>query len=106
MRRPHLIRPRPILCSTPSSREFDSPRGIPTAPSLGFSPVLALRRSCLDGGGAPEVACNADASSNRAHIDTTLDAGTYFAVVDGQGRASQGAYALEYVFSPAGGKTR
>ncbi|WP_394849062.1 hypothetical protein LZC95_16620 [Pendulispora brunnea] len=75
--------------------------------ATGFSPVLALRRSCLDGGGGvPEVACNADASSNRAHIDTTLDAGTYFAVIDGQGRGSQGAYALEYAFSGTPSKSR
>ncbi|WP_394820864.1 hypothetical protein [Pendulispora albinea] len=78
--------------------------------STGYSPVLTLRRACVDGASgsaSPEIACNSDGSNvYRAHIDTVLDAGVYFAVVDGQARGSQGPYALEYVFSPVTAKTR
>jgi len=77
--------------------------------ATGFSPVLVLRRMCLDGpaNGPPEVACNSDTNNaSHARIDTVLDAGTYFAVVDGQGRGNQGTYALEYTLTPAGAKAR
>jgi hypothetical protein len=62
--------------------------------------VLALRRSCADAGAsarASEIACNNDADGpSKSRIDTTLEAGTYFVVVDGHGPASEGAFTLDY----------
>jgi len=71
--------------------------------ATGYSPVLVLRRACLDGAGAtPEVACNSNSgAAYQAHIDTVLDAGTYFAVVDGLARGNEGPYTLEYALSAA-----
>lgn len=70
-----------------------------SAPS--FDAVLALRKSCADGAGGPrtaEVACASDASdaSQPIAIDRTLDAGTYWVVVDGQTPNDQGPFTLEY----------
>jgi hypothetical protein len=55
--------------------------------------VLSVRRACADD--ATEVKC-AEASDDggRAIVQTTLDPGTYFAVVDGAGSGSEGAYTL------------
>lgn len=67
----------------------------------GWDGVLALRRACLDPSGssgphAAEVACNNDAEdSQHSRITTTVDAGTYFVVVDGY-RSTEGAYTLSY----------
>ena len=65
--------------------------------------VLALRSTCLDPSGgsssprASELACNNDAGdTHHARIDATLDAGTYYAVVDGHASGNEGAYSLEY----------
>ncbi len=64
--------------------------------------VLAIRKSCLDPPGSTsarqaEVACNNDAEDiHHARLETTLDAGTYFVVVDGHRGAQEGAYTLEY----------
>jgi hypothetical protein len=64
--------------------------------------VLALRRSCLDPPGTKtarevEVACNNDFQDSRhSRIDTTLEPGTYFVVVDGHQAGNEGAFTLEY----------
>ena len=63
--------------------------------------VLTIRRNCMDPGHAAartnEVACNNDFQDSRhAKIETTLDAGTYFAVVDGHQAKNEGPYTLEY----------
>ena len=65
--------------------------------------VLTIRKSCVDPGhGAPnaranEAACNNDAGDTRhAKIETTLPAGTYYAVVDGHQSKNEGAFTLEY----------
>lgn len=64
--------------------------------------VLALRRACLDppqmrGARAIEAACNNDDRDNRhAKIETTLDPGAYFVVVDGHAAKNEGAFTLEY----------
>lgn len=59
--------------------------------------VLSLRRACMDAHGArAEVTCNND-SDDRHHsrIETVVDAGTYFVVVDGVG-SSEGVYTLDF----------
>jgi hypothetical protein len=44
-----------------------------------------------------ELACNGEAdSAKRTAIETTLEAGTYWAVVDGQSPNDQGAFSLKY----------
>lgn len=65
--------------------------------------VIAIRRSCVDsagssaGGQRNEAACNNDfGDAHHAKIETTLDAGTYFVVVDGHQTKNEGAYTLEY----------
>jgi hypothetical protein len=64
--------------------------------------VLALRSSCLDAGGGAgarqaEVACNNDSDDvHHARIDTSLDPGTYYVLVDGHASGNEGPYSLEY----------
>lgn len=64
--------------------------------------VLAIRKACLDPSGSTssrqaEMACNNDAEdSHHARIETTLDAGTYYVLVDGHRGGQDGAYTLEY----------
>jgi hypothetical protein len=64
--------------------------------------VLAIRKSCMDASGAgvargSEAACNNDWQDSRhAKIETTLDAGTYFVVVDGHQAHNEGPFTLEY----------
>ncbi|HEX4445327.1 MAG TPA: hypothetical protein VH044_01270, partial [Polyangiaceae bacterium] len=69
-----------------------------TAP--GFDAAIALRKACADGStgtGDVEAACEADADSgHRTSIERTLDAGTYWLVVDGQSPNDQGPFTIEY----------
>jgi hypothetical protein len=63
--------------------------------------VLALRSSCLDAPGstprASEVACNTAADdAHHAHLEATLEPGSYYVVVDGRGQDGEGAYTLDY----------
>lgn len=64
--------------------------------------VLAIRKSCTDPPRSPtarlnEAGCNNDSGDTRhAKIETTLDAGTYFVVVDGHQARNEGAYTLEF----------
>jgi hypothetical protein len=73
--------------------------------------VLAIRKSCVEGaatGGASsagvaggargvEASCNNDAEdTHHARVDTTLDPGTYFVVVDGHAGGNEGPFTLEY----------
>ncbi len=59
-----------------------------------FDGALHLRRDCADA--TTEVACNDDHENNRtSRIETTLDRGTYYVVVDGFRTGSQGTYSLE-----------
>lgn len=64
--------------------------------------VLALRRACLDpptmrSSREVEVACNNDYQDNHhSRIETTLDAGTYWVVVDGHQTGNEGTFTLEY----------
>ena len=44
-----------------------------------------------------EAACNNDfGDSKHAKIETTLEAGTYFVLVDGDKSKNEGAFTLEY----------
>lgn len=61
--------------------------------------VLALRKTCLDpvrtSVRANEVACNNDHHDTRhAQIETTLDAGTYWVLVDGHAANNEGTFTL------------
>jgi hypothetical protein len=66
----------------------------------GFEGALVLRKACADGvGGADvaELACEAATEGHHpAVIERTLEAGTYWVVVDGQSPADQGAFTLDY----------
>jgi hypothetical protein len=66
----------------------------------GFDAAVALRRTCVDPSGGPkaaEVACEAESDvGQRTVIDRTLEAGTYWLVVDGQTPTDQGPFTLEY----------
>lgn len=68
--------------------------------------VLALRKSCVDppkqrAPRAAEVACNNDFQDNRhARIESTLEPGTYYVVVEGQGAKNEGTFTLEYKHLP------
>jgi len=75
-----------------------------TTPS--WDGVLAIRKSCVDAPPAVapsgrraelEAACNNDfQDAQHAKIETTLDAGTYWVVVDGHQARNEGAFTLEY----------
>jgi hypothetical protein len=64
--------------------------------------VLAIRKACMDPAGTNatrlnETACNNDFQDSRhAKIEQSLDAGTYWVVVDGHQARNEGAYTLEY----------
>lgn len=64
--------------------------------------VLAIRKTCIDppraaGARAAEAACNNDSPDTKhSKIEATLDAGTYFVLVDGDKSKNEGAYTLEY----------
>jgi hypothetical protein len=64
-----------------------------------FDPVVAVRKTCADVAGTlpAELACDADADSNhRTTLDRSLEAGTYWIVVDGQSSSDQGPFTVEY----------
>lgn len=64
--------------------------------------VLALRRSCMDpprqrAPRAAEISCNNDYQDNRhSRIESTLEPGTYFVVVEGNAAKNDGTFTLEY----------
>jgi hypothetical protein len=68
--------------------------------------VLAIRKSCMDppvslGAGANnEAACNNDfQDAHHSKVEATLDAGTYWVVVDGHAGKNEGAFTLEYTLA-------
>ena len=71
-----------------------------TTPS--WDGVIAIRKSCMDtsvamGARTNEAACNNDfQDSQHAKVEATLDAGTYFVVVDGHQGKNEGAFTLDY----------
>jgi len=84
----------------------------PAAPSAGqnalatptYDGVLSLRRACVDVGSAAranEMRCNNDAGdTHHSRIDMTLEAGTFYVVVDGHGQGEEGPFTLEYKTVP------
>jgi hypothetical protein len=65
--------------------------------------VLAIRSTCLDPAGgatnprASELACNRGGDdAHHARVDATLDAGTYYVLVDGHASGNEGSFSLEY----------
>ncbi len=64
--------------------------------------VLVVRKSCMDPAiskvsTSNEVACNNDfQDAHHAKIEATLDAGSYWVVVDGHAGKNEGAFTLEY----------
>jgi hypothetical protein len=65
-----------------------------------FDAAIALRRSCRDGAGGlaqPEIACEAEADgAHHVTLDRSLEAGTYWIVVEGQAPSDQGPFTIEY----------
>lgn len=69
--------------------------------SATFDAALYIRRDCLEQ--SSEVACNDDSSDNRhSFIETTLDAGTYFVVVDGFRTGNNGDFSLDVAVGAPG----
>jgi hypothetical protein len=59
-----------------------------------YDSALYIRRTCGDA--ASEIACNDDEQDNRhSLVETTLDAGTYFIVVDGFRTGNAGTFTLD-----------
>ena len=64
--------------------------------------VLVLRKSCIDppkqrAPRAAEVTCNDNFQDNRhSKIESTLEPGTYFVVVEGASGKNEGPFTLEY----------
>jgi len=69
-----------------------------------YDGVLSLRRACVDVGSAArgnEMRCNNDAGdTHHSRIDMTLEAGTFYVVVDGHGQGEEGPFTLEYKTVP------
>ncbi|MEM9195232.1 MAG: hypothetical protein AAGF12_39030 [Myxococcota bacterium] len=62
--------------------------------SSDYDSSIHLRRDCTDA--STELACNDDHNDNRhAFIETTLDRGTYFLVVDGYASGNEGTFTLD-----------
>ncbi|MEO6573005.1 MAG: hypothetical protein ABIP89_04140, partial [Polyangiaceae bacterium] len=68
----------------------------------GWDGVIALRRSCLDASGttsprAAELACNNDTDDvHHAGLESALEPGTYYVVVDGHASGNEGQFSLRY----------
>jgi hypothetical protein len=65
-----------------------------------FDATVAVRRACADGSagsGDVELACESDAdAAHRTSLERSLEAGTYWIVVDGQSPNDRGAFTVEY----------
>ncbi|MBK8172413.1 MAG: PPC domain-containing protein [Sandaracinaceae bacterium] len=69
--------------------------------SADFDAALYIRHDCLVE--TSEVACNDDSSDNRhSFIEQTLDAGTYYVVVDGFRTGNQGSFTLDVAVGAPG----
>lgn len=60
----------------------------------GFEPIVSLRRGC---GGVTEVACSGNDGTGSAFLETQVDPGEYYIVVD-QGGRQGGSYELNVFF--------
>jgi hypothetical protein len=65
-----------------------------------FDAAVALRKACADGSGSTgdaELGCESDAdAAHRTSIERSLEAGTYWVVVDGQSPNDRGPFTVEY----------
>jgi hypothetical protein len=65
-----------------------------------FDASIALRKKCADGSGnmgEVELGCESDADTgHRTSIERSLEAGTYWVVVDGQSPNDRGPFTIEY----------
>ena len=65
-----------------------------------FDATVALRKACADGSGSigdAELGCESDAdAAHRTSIERSLEAGTYWVVVDGQSPNDRGPFTVEY----------
>ena len=68
----------------------------------GFGAALTIRRTCSDD--AHELACVADVDGKGGSLRVSLEPGTYYAVVDGIGVKSEGAFTLRLDPLPGGGR--
>ena len=68
----------------------------------GFGAALTIRRTCSDD--AHELACVADVDGKGTSVRVSLEPGTYYAVVDGIGVKSEGAFTLRLDPLPGGGR--
>jgi hypothetical protein len=68
--------------------------------ATGFDATVALRKACADGSGGMgevELGCESDADTgHRTSIERSLEAGTYWVVVDGQSPNDRGPFTIEY----------
>jgi hypothetical protein len=67
--------------------------------NAGFDAAVALRRTCADvpGTTSAELACATEVDGNRRIVvEKTLDAGSYWVMVDGQSAADQGPFSIVY----------
>jgi hypothetical protein len=68
-----------------------------TCTGSAFDTVLTLMAGCPPTG---SITCDNDACGNRSRIQTALDAGTYYIIVDGYGDASAGTFSLDVTVTP------
>ncbi len=65
-----------------------------------FDAAVALRKACADGTGSigeVELGCESDAdAAHRTSLERSLEAGTYWVVVDGQSPNDRGPFTVEY----------
>jgi hypothetical protein len=60
-----------------------------------YDAALYIRRDCTQQ--STELACNDDSTDNRhSYVETTLDRGTYYVIVDGFRTGNQGTFRLDY----------
>jgi hypothetical protein len=74
-----------------------------TAPGGARTPVLSVRRNCLDP--VSEAVCTPAGDANLAGgagAPVDLEAGTYYVLVDGDGPLQQGAFQLGVNVDPVG----
>ncbi len=69
--------------------------------TAGFDASVELRAACADplAGPLPELSCDAN-GAGKTTIERTLEAGTYWVVVDGRTASDQGPFTIEYRVGP------
>jgi hypothetical protein len=71
--------------------------------STGWGAVLSVRKACVEGDtaavSASELECHAEDAPD-VDFDSTIDAGTYYVIIDGRDPSSTGAFSLDYRVAP------